>query len=272
MRLTVTLPSESSTMDPDLLVATAIRAEELGYQGVWLPDHLLLPNGFDGDLGGVYEPLVTLSYLAAATTRITLGSAVIILPLRNPFVVAKQSAALAKLSKGRFILGISVGWNEQEYASVGVDFRRRGLLMDESPRLIRHLHTVGHGPFASAAFPFTTGIFAPIPVPPVPFMIGGVSEAALRRAATYGEMWQSFSVQPEEFREKVARLRSLTSRSIDVGTQVDWASASTSVDDVVAEIDTWRATGADNLSIWFGPLDGYSARMESLARRLHLPP
>ena len=111
MELHVVLPSETDQMPVSTLVELATFAEELGYAAVWLPDHILLPGGHRETLGGVYEPLVTLSYIAAVTKSIKLGTSVLVAPLRNPFVLARQVATLVSLSGDRFLCGVGTGWN-----------------------------------------------------------------------------------------------------------------------------------------------------------------
>lgn len=268
MDILAVLPTEDPSLDPQFLLDAAIRTEELGFNGVRMPDHLLLPQGFSSDPGGVYDPLVTLASIAALTDDITLGTSVLILPLRNPFVVAKQSAALAKLSDNRFILGVGVGWNEQEFIATGADFRHRGHTTDEALRLVKHLHAVGHGPFESDIYPFTTGVFAPTLGTPVPILIGGTSDAALRRAARVADIWEGYSLDIDAFRERVQHLRTLTDRPITVGINLKWTGNTTSSEVFAGQVSSWEQAGADFVSVHFGPEDGVLERMEALADAL----
>jgi alkanesulfonate monooxygenase SsuD/methylene tetrahydromethanopterin reductase-like flavin-dependent oxidoreductase (luciferase family) len=96
-----------------------------------LPDHVLPPCEFGGELGGVYEALVTIAHLAAFTQRLRLGTSVLVAPLRDPFVLAKQVATLHRLSSGRVILGLGVGWAKEEFDALGVDYSRRGAITDD---------------------------------------------------------------------------------------------------------------------------------------------
>ena len=163
MQVHVVLPNESVDVEPQVIAALAQRAEGLGYGGVWLPDHLLPPVAYGTTYGGVYEPLVTLSYIAATTSRIGLGTSVLLLALRNPFAVAKQAATLDRLSQGRFTLGVGLGWDRDEFAAVGADFGDRAARTDEAIALLRHLFRAGSGPFAGERFGFEAGVFAPPP-------------------------------------------------------------------------------------------------------------
>ncbi|MCZ0994832.1 LLM class flavin-dependent oxidoreductase [Streptomyces noursei] len=125
-----------------------------------MPDHLLPPGPYGRPpegYGGVYEALTTLAYLAAATERITLGTSVLIAPLREPLLLARQSATLARLSGGRFVLGVGVGWHPYEFAAAGVGFGDRGARTDRTLRLVRHLHTERAGPTRTGRWPSTAG-------------------------------------------------------------------------------------------------------------------
>ncbi|MDT3399101.1 TIGR03619 family F420-dependent LLM class oxidoreductase [Streptomyces sp. B1866] len=272
----VVLPDESPSMGVQELVRLAREAEELGYEGVWLPDHVLPPGPYGPDrYGGVYESLVTLAYLAAATERVTLGTTVVVLPLRAPLVLARQAATLAHLSGGRFVLGAGVGWEGYEFDAAGVDFGSRGALTTSSLRLIRHLHEKGGGPYRDRFHAFDErAVFQPVPERPVPFLIGGNSQAALRRAAELGDWWQGFALGPEEFSERRAALRELSGgRPVAAGARISWdddGPGGRTADDLRTEADAWQRAGADHLSVWFGSVaeDGFGRRMRALAARL----
>src|SRR5690606_5509667 len=126
MDLQIVLPDESPAVDAQRVIDLGVEAERLGYETAWLPDHLLPPRDYGETYGGVYEPLVTLTYLAARTSRIRLGTSVLVLPMRSPFVVAKQAATLHELSGARFVLGVGIGWDRTEFESVDADFTTRG--------------------------------------------------------------------------------------------------------------------------------------------------
>jgi alkanesulfonate monooxygenase SsuD/methylene tetrahydromethanopterin reductase-like flavin-dependent oxidoreductase (luciferase family) len=166
--LEVVLPDESPDMAPETLVELAEAAERLGYRTLYLPDHLLPPAPYGDTYGGVYEPLVTLAHLAAHTSTIRLGTSVLVLPMRSPFVVAKQVATLDRLSGGRAVLGVGVGWDRSEFAAVGAEFATRGARTDEDIALLRHLFRDG-GPFHGRFHHVEQGVFAPVPARPGPY-------------------------------------------------------------------------------------------------------
>src|SRR3712207_968780 len=160
----------------------------MGYRTLYLPDHTLPPAPYGATYGGVYEPLVTPAHIAARTSTIRLGTSVLVLPMRNPFVVAKQVATPERLSAGRVVLGAGVGWDAAAFAAVGADFATRGALTDDCIALLRHLFR-GGGAFHGRFRHVERGVFAPVPAQPVPIMVGGTSEAALRRAAALADEW-----------------------------------------------------------------------------------
>lgn len=267
MRIDVVLPNESATADPETITELAVTAEGLGYHTAWLPDHVLPPANYGPDrYGGVYEPLITLAYLAARTTRLRLGTSVLVLPLRNPFVVAKQVATLQRLSRGRAVLGVGIGWDAVEFANVGADFTDRAGHTDEAITLIRHLFTTDE-PFHGPRFGFRTGVFEPRPVGQVPIMVGGVSNAALRRAGRLADEWQAVNLDPDRFQERVAYLRRHATREVSVGTRITWSGDL----DPAAVATGWSSAGADHLAVHFGAVDGYRDRMTAFAEQASLP-
>ncbi|GAB3405986.1 LLM class oxidoreductase [Flindersiella endophytica] len=262
--LEVVLPDESAAMPPERLAELAVVAECLGYRKVWLPDHLLPPGQYGQRFGGVYEPLVSLSYLAARTQTIGLGTSVLVLPLRSPFVVAKQAATLDRLSGGRLTLGVGIGWERTEFAAVGVDFRERAARTDEAIALLRHLFS-REGRFEGRYYGYETGVFEPRPDREIPIMVGGTSDAALRRAAALGDEWQAFALDPVGFGERLARLRELSDRRVRATTRIDWPAGTTPVAAVVEQVGAFAAAGAEAVAVRFGDEPDAEKRMAELA-------
>lgn len=268
MELEVVLPDESPSMPVDTLVDLARGAEELGYATAWLPDHVLPPGEYGETFGGVYEPLVTIGHLAAVTRRLRLGTSVLVAPLRDPFVLAKQVATLHRLSAGRVILGVGVGWNEQEFDALGADYARRGAITDDVLALLRHLFAGGTAPYRGRRFSYGQGVFAPIPDGRVPIMVGGNSDAALRRAARYGDVWQGIPTSPGAFAERAQRLAELAAgRDVVAALRIGWdgtAPVERIADDVVA----YQDAGAAQVAVHFGEYGGTRGRLEALADAL----
>jgi alkanesulfonate monooxygenase SsuD/methylene tetrahydromethanopterin reductase-like flavin-dependent oxidoreductase (luciferase family) len=139
MIIGVNLPNYSSLGHRDAIVAIAQAAESLGYASLWTNDHVLLSTSRPEPFGNVLESLTTLSYLAASTDRIRLGTGILVLPQRDPLLVAKQAATISHLSGGRLALAVGVGYIEQEYAYLRADFANRGRLADEYIPAMREL-------------------------------------------------------------------------------------------------------------------------------------
>lgn len=195
---------------PDRMVAYATAYEDAGLDSVWLSDHLVMiagnqdayPYTSGGSLAAHladprnpwYECLVIASMLAARTTRVRIGTAVMVLPQRNPIEVAKASATLDHVSRGRFELGVGVGWQRGEFEALGQDFDSRGARMDDAIRVMRACWTGSPPASPDGAYPLPEGVQAhptPFERPAVPILIGGTSPAALRRAARLGDGWMA---------------------------------------------------------------------------------
>ena len=125
MRIGINLPNYGALGTVDTMAAIAVTAEQLGYTSLWTTDHVLMPDRLPEPYGHLLESMTLLTYLAARTTRITLATSVIVLPQRDPILLAKQAATLDHLSGGRLTLGVGVGWVEEEYRFLRADFRRR---------------------------------------------------------------------------------------------------------------------------------------------------
>jgi len=137
--LGVILPNYGKDSSPDGIRRVAEAAEELGFDSVWGTEHIIVgPEAVD-PYGRVYDPLVTLGWIAGWTERIGLGASIVLVPLHNPMHLAKEVATLQELSGGRFTLGVGMGWHKDEFDFMGVEFKGRGRRADEAIRLMRAL-------------------------------------------------------------------------------------------------------------------------------------
>jgi probable F420-dependent oxidoreductase len=257
--------------DPRAMGETARAADDLGFRALWTADHLLPPSS-QSQFARVFEPLVCLAYVASITRRVLLGTSVIVLPMRNPFALAKQAATLDALSNGRLILGIGVGWSAEEYANVHADFHTRGARMDEAIRLFRHLWSGSREPFEGRFYGYSDGLFEPLPAQgeDLKLMIGGRSEVVLKRVARHAAMWQTTSIGPDDFPSYVDRIRREPGgQRVEVGATYAFKDG---LDQAHQAVRTWEAAGAQHLSINFGPPDGRVERMQSFARAFGLQP
>jgi probable F420-dependent oxidoreductase len=224
-------PNRGPIATPANLARFAERAEALGYDTVWFSDHIVIPTEVksfypydpDGRMPFIpsepyWEPLTLIGYVAGRTSRLRLGTSVLILPYRNPVVTAKMLATLDVLSNGRVTLGAGVGWMEEEFKAIGLDtYPRRGAYSDECIRIFRELWTKDNPSFQGAFHRFSNIRCEPRPVQPggIPIWIGGHTPQAIRRAARLGNGWQPLvqrppaDLPPADMREKIAQLRAL---------------------------------------------------------------
>jgi probable F420-dependent oxidoreductase len=187
--------------------ACALSAERLGYDALFVSDHLCIPPDQTEGSGGRYlDVLATLAFLAGATERIRLGISVLVLPYRPAVFTAKLVATIQELSAERMILGVGVGWMRPEFEALGVDFKRRGAIATETLRVIRHLFGHHAEAYRGDLVSFPPFVFAPRPKCP-PIWIGGNSPAAIARVLEFGDGWHPM-LRAGDLKDAVARVKS----------------------------------------------------------------
>ncbi len=229
MRFGFPIPTRGSLGTLEAIGRLARAADTYGYDSIWITDHIVLPKATtsiypyaaDGKLDleaaqHYLEPLTVLSYLAGITERPAIGSSVLVLPYRNPLLVAKMIATLDVLSRGRVILGVGVGWMEEEFQALNLTtFRDRGAVTDEYIQILRELWTKQQPSYKGRFYSFEEVRFYPKPVqqPHPPIWIAGHTRAAIRRAARLGDGWHPIGLRPpaglypEEFAKAAAEIR-----------------------------------------------------------------
>ena len=200
----------------------AVQAERLGFESLWTGDHILFPKRYRSRYpynesgvaplpGGtpIAESLTHLAWLAGVTTTIGLGTGVMVLPLRNPVLIAKQLATLDVLCEGRLSLGVGIGWLEEEFEAVGVPFGERGARLEEAIEVARLLWSGELTSFHGKWVTLDQVSIAPRPVRDegIPVLVGGTSVAAARRAGRIGDGWISMALGPEEIGTLLAIVR-----------------------------------------------------------------
>ncbi len=222
-------------------------ADELGFEALWIPEHLALPLDYaakypyqaSGKLGFApdtpfADPWVMFGHLAAVTKRLQLGVGVFVLPLRNPFVVAKAAATAQILSNGRVLMGVGIGWMKEEFDAVGERFERRASRMEEMMQVMNLLWTGKPAEHEGEFYKFPALQMSPGLDAPMPMIIGGASDAAIRRAARIGSGWYG---PPETLDEAKASDRRLREALAIAG------------------------RGTDDFSLWFRPSVAASAEI-----------
>ncbi|HEX3176554.1 MAG TPA: TIGR03619 family F420-dependent LLM class oxidoreductase [Methylomirabilota bacterium] len=271
----------------------AMRAEELGIDGVFVPDHILAKPATTQHYGGHWpDPFSLLAFLAGRTERIRLGASVIVLPYRHALVVAKAAATVDQVSRGRFIFGVGVGWDEAEFTDLRLPFAERGAVSDDALRAIKAAWASDVPEYRGRYVSFSGATFAPRPVqrPHPPIWVGGapgaVSTPAVRRCAELGDAWHPLGLALDDIEKGYATLRDLAARRgrreplglaprnlldlTDSAKGAGRAAFQGSVAEVAADIRRVRSLGASWMTFDL-PRDGVPAMtraMERLAREV----
>jgi probable F420-dependent oxidoreductase len=276
------LPSLGDDATNDGIEAAAEAAERLGYTDVWTTDHLLVDASGAADYGRIFEAVTTLAYLAGRTTRVKLGASVIVVPMRNAVVLAKELATIDALSRGRLIAGVGVGWSEVEFRNVGVDerFHSRGAYTEETIALWRHLWSGSRAPFHGRFHGFDDFVFGPPPAQgaKVPIWLGGRTEKALQRTGRVADGYHSSATGPEAYAARIPVIRAAAGAagrpmprlSARVRVELDGPARDESYalrgspEQIVAEIRAFAALGVDHLAVAFPERDpgGITGSME----------
>jgi alkanesulfonate monooxygenase len=192
--------------DAAALIEYGVKMEAMGFDSIWVWDHVLLgvqPNF------PIIESLTLLTAIAARTKKIKLGTGILVLPMRNPVILAKQLGSMDLLSNGRLLMGMASGWYKREFDAVGVPFEQRGAIMDENLDIINRLWTeeMVKGEWPHHKIP--AGVMYPKPVqkPRPPILIGGYVDRVLKRAALAGDGWLTYFYRPESFAKSWAKIR-----------------------------------------------------------------
>ncbi|MBK7952389.1 MAG: TIGR03619 family F420-dependent LLM class oxidoreductase [Deltaproteobacteria bacterium] len=268
MRFGIALRTMGKAAVQEILRASAALAESARLDTLWIPDHIAIPpDDAEGSDGRYLDPLASLSWLAAATDRIRLGTAVLILPYRPALPTAKAIATIQELSGGRLELGVGVGWMEAEFRAVGVDRRARGRISDE---VLSFLHAAFDGPGDRAVSNGQSFLFRPNPAKPR-IWIGGAAPHALVRAARFGDGWMPMTDDPEKLREPIAELvqRFAEAGRGKPGVTVFGAVGRCSTDEDLERLATLESLGVDEFiqGARYDDLDGFRRALDPLLDR-----
>ena len=209
----------ASCVDPELQRRVAQAAEEVGFESVWTGEHVAMPMRDNPVPTPPETPfldsLVSLARIAGFTSRLRLGTGILVLPHHNPVLLAKALTSLDVLSGGRLIAGFAGGYVEAEFRALGIDFHQRGAITDQHLAAIRALWTEPEPRFSGRFASFSDVRFEPKPAqrPHPPIVFGGTAEPALRRAARVGDGWYGFALTVERTAEIVAELARLRART-----------------------------------------------------------
>ncbi|HYM16820.1 MAG TPA: LLM class F420-dependent oxidoreductase [Dehalococcoidia bacterium] len=263
MKLGVVFPQTEIGNDPVAIRDYAQAAEQLGYHHLLAFDHVLgaHPDRFEGRFRPPYthetpfhEPFVLFGYLAAVTTSLQLTTGIVILPQRQTALVAKQAAAVDVLSRGRLRLGVGIGWNHVEYEALGEDFHNRGRRVEEQVALLRRLWTEELVDFDGRYHTVHQAGLRPLPVQrPIPVWMGGMAEAAVKRAARIADGWfPQFQPGPQAA-DSIERLHGYLAAAgrspADFGIEGRISIFNTPEAQWPQALDGWRGLGASHVSV-----------------------
>jgi probable F420-dependent oxidoreductase len=281
------LPSLGENSSLDGLEAAIAAAERQGFADLWVTDHLLVPHDAAEDYGRIYEAVTTLAWAAARSREIRLGASVIVVPMRNAVVLAKELATVDALSRGRLIAGFGVGWNETEFANVGAGemYHSRGAYLEETIALCRHLWSGSIEPFHGRFHDFEDFVFGPLPDQggDVPIWLGGRDERALRRAGRLADAYHASATPPKAYAPRIPVIRAAAE---EAGRPMPRLSARVRVDldapgesfftlhgsaqDVAAGIRSYAELGVDHIALAFPDRDpdGLDRSIERFVREV----
>jgi len=262
--------------DRAVIDAVASAADGCGFATLWAGEHVVMvdasasryPYSDDGVIGvpaqaDWLDPMIALGFAAAASSRIDIATGVLLLPEHNPVVVAKQAASLDRLSGGRLTLGVGVGWSREEFAALGVPFEDRGARMAEYVAAMRTLWRDDVASFDGAFVGFDSIRVNPKPVRDrrIPIVVGGNSDAALRRAVAWGDGWYGFNLAGvDAVRERIGKLERLCAES--GRDRVDLRLALALEDPGVDDVGALSESGVDELVLVEAPPDRPEAASE----------
>jgi probable F420-dependent oxidoreductase len=268
MQFGLILPSKRSGANPEAIAATTLTAERLGWRSVWADDHILVDREETGPYRTIYELITTMAWLGGQTSRIRLGTSVIVVPQRNAVVTAKELASIDSLTGGRMVAGVGLGWNIKEFRFLGMEdrFRVRGAFLDETIALWRHLWSGTDAPFLGRFHQIEDAVMSPLPAQgaALPIIVGGRSDHGVQRAGRLGDGYQLSQNGPAGMAARIPVLRAAAQAA---GRPVPPTSARAqiyfgpppadatpaalhgSVEEIAAVLDAWEALGLDELAL-----------------------
>jgi len=268
MQVGIHLPQFGRASSPAAITEAARLAEELGFADVWVSDHVAIPVAQDYPSPYLYDPLLTLTWAAAATERVGLGTSVLVVPQHTPLALANSLASLDALSGGRLTIGAGVGWSEAEFAALGQSFADRGARMDEMLDVLRACWGPDPVDFRGEFVHLDAMKVQPKPAHDIPIWVGGRSEPAYRRAAARGDGFHAIGLDPEGAARVVERMRrDRPEESFTISLRTGWDPQGMEPDVIRRERDEFEAAGIQHVvsAPWRNDSASWMRSMELLA-------
>jgi probable F420-dependent oxidoreductase len=269
MDVGIHLPQTGHASGPDAIRDAAVLAEELGFADVWVSDHVVIPAAQEyPPTKYIYDPLLALTWAAAATTRIGLGTSVLVAPQYHPLELANALASLDALSKGRLTPALGVGWSAGEFAALDQNFHDRGERTDEIIGALRACWDEDPSSYSGAHYQFSDLRVLPKPAHRIPIWIGGSSEHAHRRAVTLGDGFHAIGLTPAQARDVVERIRrDRPEPEFTISLRTGWDAQGMDPGLIATEHAEFAAAGVQHViaAPWRNDADEYLRSMELLA-------
>ena len=282
MKIGLFAPFANPSATPEYIEALGKGAEERGFESLWVAEHVVLFNEYaskypyasNGKIpvpegSGILDPFASLSYLAACTSTIRLGTGICLVPQRNPVYTAKEAATVDWLSNGRLDLGVGVGWLAEEFSALDVPFEHRGSRCRDYIAVLKTLWCDDVSQFDGEYYtlPPTAQFPKPVQGPHPPIHFGGESDAALKRVATMGQGWYGFNLTPEQLTERLQRLDTLLEGQGRTRDDVEISICPYMLPATTETIQGYRDAGVDRVILTAAAADaaGLPAVLDSLA-------
>ena len=216
MKIGISISNYGQLSSRDFLKDTALKIEELGLDSIWTSDHIIVPTENE-PWSRVFETITTLGFLASITDKVQLGTSILLVSLREPFVLAKQIATIDSLSNGRVLIGVGIGWNKKEFDLIGYDFKNRTKTTTTNLVLMKKLWS---GQFIDKGYSCEP---MPISENGPPILIGGQSQGAIQRVASIGDGWHPVGISAQEYEAGIQKITSIKNRDYIWSLRINFA-------------------------------------------------
>jgi probable F420-dependent oxidoreductase len=270
VKIGIHLPQYGRAASPKAIRESARAAEDLGFADVWVSDHVVHPAAQDYPSPYLFDPLLTLTWAAAATTTVGLATSVLVVPQYHPLWLANATSSLDALSGGRLKVGVGVGWSEAEFDALDQDFHNRGKRTDEILEILQRCWSTDPITYHGTFYEFTDIKVQPKPAHPIEIWVGGSGPAAFRRAQRFGNGFQLIGLKPDTIVGPIERLRAdhPDPETFTIGLRTGWDPQGMDPAVIASERDSFEAAGVQHVTAapWRTDLASWLAAMEQLAK------
>ena len=274
MKLGIHLPQYGRAAGPAAIREAAAAAEELGFADIWVSDHIVRPVAQDYPSPYLFDPLLALTWAAAATSTIGLGTSVLVVPQYHPLWLANATSSLDALSEGRLRLGVGVGWSEAEFEALDQDFHTRGKRTDEILEILQLCWDTDPVTYHGTYYDFADIKVQPKPAHAIDVWVGGQGPAAFRRAARFGNGFQLIGLEPDTIVGPIERLRAdhPDPHAFTISLRTGWDPQGMDPDEIAQEAEAFAAAGVQHAvaAPWRNDLGSWLKSMELLAGIIEL--